>query len=154
MFRTGLSPAAAVRGCLSPCRCSERGLLRVEHAEQAIAGMMRVLRPSGRLVIGEIGYWSLWAAWRHFALARHPIWREARFRTARELRALTQAAGLNQDAPRNLLSSIRRGAAASMDALSPFNKTGVCRSVKLNRLVSQSIIGHLGYGHHHVEFHS
>ena len=50
---------------------------------------MRVLRPSGRLVIGEIGYWSLWAAWRHFALARHPIWREARFRTARELRALT-----------------------------------------------------------------
>jgi hypothetical protein len=56
--------------------------------------MTRVLRPGGRLVIGEIGYWSLWAARRHFALARHPIWRGARFRTARELRALTQAARL------------------------------------------------------------
>ncbi len=67
----------------------------VEHAEQAIAEMTRVLRPGGRLVIGEFGHWSLWAAQRRLrAWLGDPIWRKARFRTARELRAVAQAAGL------------------------------------------------------------
>ncbi len=32
----------------------------VDDAGKAIAEMARVLRPRGRLVIGELGYWSLW----------------------------------------------------------------------------------------------
>ena len=36
----------------------------VRDAERAIAEMARVLKPGGRLVIGELGRWSLWAAHR------------------------------------------------------------------------------------------
>jgi ubiquinone/menaquinone biosynthesis C-methylase UbiE len=32
--------------------------------EQAVAEIGRVLRPGGRVVIGELGRWSAWAAWR------------------------------------------------------------------------------------------
>jgi SAM-dependent methyltransferase len=46
MFRTGRAERLPFAGAFRPCRCSERGLLRVEHAEQAIAGMTRVLRPN------------------------------------------------------------------------------------------------------------
>jgi SAM-dependent methyltransferase len=64
-------------------------------AERAVAEMARVLRPSGRLVIGELGYWSLWAAHcRIRGWLGNPTWRAAVFRTAKELRDLAQAAGL------------------------------------------------------------
>ncbi len=67
----------------------------VHDAGQAVAEMARVLRPGGRLVIGELGFCSLWAAQRRVrGWLGHPIWRAATFRTARELRALAQAAGL------------------------------------------------------------
>jgi SAM-dependent methyltransferase len=67
----------------------------VDDAQKAIAEMARVLRPGGRLVIGELGYWSLWAAQRRFrGWLGNPIWRNATFWTAHELRDFAQAVGL------------------------------------------------------------
>jgi ubiquinone/menaquinone biosynthesis C-methylase UbiE len=55
----------------------------------------RVLRRRGRLVIGELGKWSSWAMARHIrARLGSRLWRQARFRTARELQALARQAGL------------------------------------------------------------
>lgn len=67
----------------------------VREADRAIDEMARVLRPGGRLVIGELGRWSLWAAIRRirgwFGAA---TWQAARFRTEGELRVLLEAHGL------------------------------------------------------------
>ncbi len=55
----------------------------------------RVLRPGGRLVIGELGKWSTWAAGRRLrAWLGSPLWRRGHFRTAKELRGLAEQAGL------------------------------------------------------------
>ncbi|MGC2412720.1 MAG: methyltransferase domain-containing protein [Stellaceae bacterium] len=62
----------------------------------AIGEIARVLKPGGRLVIGDLGKWSLWAASRRIRgwLGLAPMWNAARFRTAGELRSLVQAAQL------------------------------------------------------------
>lgn len=70
-------------------------LIFVSDPDLAIGKMARVLRPGGRLVIGDLGRWSLWAARRRIRGwfgANH--WRRARFRTATELAALTTRADL------------------------------------------------------------
>ena len=55
----------------------------------------RVLKPGGRLVIGELGRYFSWAAWRRLRdWLGHATWRAARFRTARELCGLATNAGL------------------------------------------------------------
>ncbi len=57
--------------------------------------MARVLRPGGRLVIGELGRWSLWAARRRIrGWFGASLWRAARFHSAGELRRAASAAGL------------------------------------------------------------
>ena len=57
--------------------------------------MARVIAPGGRLVIGELGRWSLWAARRRIrGWLGDAFWRAARFRTAPELCALLEKAGL------------------------------------------------------------
>ncbi len=62
---------------------------------RALAGMARILRPGGRLVLGELGRRSLWAAIRRLRGWRgHPVWRAARFHDAAALRALVRGAGL------------------------------------------------------------
>jgi ubiquinone/menaquinone biosynthesis C-methylase UbiE len=67
----------------------------VEDAGRAVQEMARVLKPGGRLVIGEIGRWSIWSACRRIrGWRRSPIWRAARFRSAREIRRLVAAVGL------------------------------------------------------------
>ena len=65
----------------------------VRDGRTALREMHRVLRPHGRLVLGELGRWSLWAARRRVrGWLGSPIWRPARFRSARELRSLAQDA--------------------------------------------------------------
>ena len=55
----------------------------------------RVLGPGGRLVIGELGKWSSWAAVRRIrAWAGSQLWQRGRFRTAGELQNLAKQAGL------------------------------------------------------------
>jgi ubiquinone/menaquinone biosynthesis C-methylase UbiE len=67
----------------------------VDDAAGAVREMARVLRPGGRLVIGELGRWSLWAAIRRIrGWLGSRTWRVARFRTAGELSALAEQAGL------------------------------------------------------------
>ncbi len=64
-------------------------------AAGAVREMVRVLRPGGCLVIGDLGRWSLWAAWRRVrGWFGSGTWAAARFRTASELRALAAQAGL------------------------------------------------------------
>ncbi len=73
----------------------------VSDAAGAVREMARVLRPSGRLVVGELGRWSLWAALRRLrGWCGSLTWKAARFRTARELRALAEQAGLSVTAIR------------------------------------------------------
>lgn len=68
----------------------------VEDASPVFRQLARVLRPGGRLVIGELGRWSSWAAARRVrAWLGSPLWRRGRFRTAGELRRLAAGAGLD-----------------------------------------------------------
>ncbi len=67
----------------------------VGDAGQAIAEMARVVKPGGRLVIGDLGRWSSWAMRRRLrGWLGDPTWRAALFRTAAELRKLVEAAGM------------------------------------------------------------
>jgi ubiquinone/menaquinone biosynthesis C-methylase UbiE len=68
----------------------------VRDAERAFIEMARVLKPGGRLVIGELGRWSFWAARRRIrGWFGDPTWRAAIFRTAAELRGFARAARLD-----------------------------------------------------------
>ena len=67
----------------------------VDDAAQAVREMTRVLRPGGRLVIGELGRWNLWAARRRMrGWLGSRVWQLATFRTVRELKDLVANAGL------------------------------------------------------------
>jgi SAM-dependent methyltransferase len=67
----------------------------VPDAARAVREMARVLRPGGRLVIGALGRCSAWAAIRRVrGWLGSPTWRRARFRSAAELSALAESAGL------------------------------------------------------------
>jgi ubiquinone/menaquinone biosynthesis C-methylase UbiE len=64
----------------------------IQQADDAIAEMARVLKPGGRIVIGELGRRSLWAAIRRVRgwLGAH-TWKTARFRTVGELQRLLES---------------------------------------------------------------
>jgi SAM-dependent methyltransferase len=67
----------------------------VEDAAPVFGEIARVLRPSGRLVIGELNRWSTWAAERRVrAWFGSALWRRGHFRSPRQLRRLALDAGL------------------------------------------------------------
>ncbi len=73
----------------------------VPNASAAVREMARVLRPGGRLVLGELGRWSLWALIRRVrGWLGAATWKAAHFRTGTELRALAEQAGLSVTAIR------------------------------------------------------
>jgi ubiquinone biosynthesis O-methyltransferase len=67
----------------------------VEDAARTLREICRVLKPGGHLIIGELGKWSTWAAFRRIkGWFGSPVWRHARFRSPPELRQLAAETGL------------------------------------------------------------
>ncbi len=93
----------------------------VEDAAPVFGEIARVLRPGGKLVIGELNRWSTWAAERRVrAWLGSALWRRGRFRTPRQLRRLALDAEL---APGPVVGAVyypRSALAAS--CLSPFDR--------------------------------
>lgn len=70
-------------------------LCLVDDRRAALMEAIRVLRPHGRLLIGELGRWSLWAAKRRIkGMLGSSLWRRSRFSDARSLTAELAEAGL------------------------------------------------------------
>jgi ubiquinone biosynthesis O-methyltransferase len=87
----------------------------VEDPSPVFTEMARVLRPGGRLVIGELGKWSSWAAARRIrAWLGSPLWRRGYFRTSPELRALATRASLQPVQVRGAVYYPRFGLAARL----------------------------------------
>jgi SAM-dependent methyltransferase len=87
----------------------------VDDAALAVREMARVLRPGGRLAIGELGRWSLWAAKRRLGgWLGSRMWRPATFRTAGALKRLVTDAGLAVTAVRGAVYYPPLGAAAAL----------------------------------------
>jgi ubiquinone/menaquinone biosynthesis C-methylase UbiE len=70
-------------------------LCQVADRAGAVREAARVLRPGGRLVIGDLGRWSAWAARRRVkAWLGSELWQSAHFSTARGLSHLVERSGL------------------------------------------------------------
>lgn len=92
----------------------------VEKPDAILNEAVRTLRPGGRLVIGELGRWNLWVAKRRIrGWMGNPLWRKARFRTAREFRALLEGAGFVVETVRGAVYYPPWGVAARLFA--PFD---------------------------------
>ena len=79
-------------------------LCLVSDPRGAIRELSRVLVPGGRLVVGELHRWSLWAMKRRIrGWSGDAFWRSARFWSAGELRGLLADAGLQPGRARGVV---------------------------------------------------
>jgi ubiquinone biosynthesis O-methyltransferase len=70
-------------------------LCLVRDPRGAITQMTRVLKPGGRLILGELGRRSSWAVWRRCrGWLGHSVWRSAHFFTEADLRELVRVSDL------------------------------------------------------------
>ncbi|MCB2126196.1 MAG: class I SAM-dependent methyltransferase [Albidovulum sp.] len=77
------------------CVVSVATLCFVDDPRPTIRDMVRVLKPGGRLILGELGRWNLWAAQRRVkGWLGSKLWRAARFRSRGDLLALADQARL------------------------------------------------------------
>lgn len=80
------------------CVMSVATLCFVDDPRPTIREMDRVLKPGGRLILGELGRWNLWSAQRRVkGWLGSKLWRAADFRSRSDLIALAHQVGL-QDA--------------------------------------------------------
>ena len=82
----------------------------VPDASVAVREMARVLRPGGRLVLGELGRWSLWALVRRLrGWLGSATWKAAHFRTGDGIARTRQTGGTirHRDPRRRVLSAGR-----------------------------------------------
>lgn len=85
----------------------------------------RVLTPRGRLVLGELNRWSMWAALRRLkALVRPTVFRSARFHSIRELHVLLRSAGFTVREWHGLLHLPPLNYAPFFRALDPLERLG------------------------------
>lgn len=77
------------------CVVSVATLCFVDDPRSTIREMTRVLKPGGRLFLGELGRWNLWAAQRRVkGWLGSKLWRSAHFRSRGDLIELATEAGL------------------------------------------------------------
>lgn len=102
----------------------------VEDPQRAVLEAARVLRPGGRLIIGELGRYSLWALSRRIRgwLGASP-WRKARFWTIGGLRRLVEHAGLQLHSVRSCvyfppMEPVARLFAKAEDVFAPLGSIG------------------------------
>jgi len=77
------------------CVVSVATLCFVDNPSPTIREMVRVLKPGGRLILGELGRWNLWAAQRRVkGWLGSDLWRAVHFRSRADLLALATGAGL------------------------------------------------------------
>lgn len=85
----------------------------------------RVVRPGGRLVLGELNRWSLWALLRRLEGLRRPTtYRSAHFRGIRQLRAVLAAAGFTPNRWEGVLHLPPLNHAGVLRVLDPFERFG------------------------------
>lgn len=79
--------------------------------------MARCLRGGGRLVLGELGRWNVWAALRRVkGWLGSPVWRRAQFRSRSDLLGLARATGFKDATVRGAIFYPPFGAAARLMA--------------------------------------
>jgi ubiquinone/menaquinone biosynthesis C-methylase UbiE len=89
-----------------------------EQMAQAYREFARVLKPGGRLIIGELGRVSAWNAWRSLKGALgHPTWSKVTFRTAEELTRNLLQAGFEIEERRGAIFSLPLPGLFSLGAL-------------------------------------
>lgn len=81
------------------CVVSVATLCFVDDPRPTVGDMVRVLKPGGRLILGELGRWNLWAAQRRVkGWLGSDLWRAAHFRSRDDLIDLAVQVGLRDAA--------------------------------------------------------
>jgi ubiquinone/menaquinone biosynthesis C-methylase UbiE len=128
--RESRTPLTLVAGDASRLPLDERAfdvvvavtvLCFVSSPREVVAEIARVLKPGGRVVIGELGRFSTWAAWRRMrSWLGDTTWRTTRFWSVAALNGLASSAGLTPGRARGAVFFPPAGlAAAALKRIDP-----------------------------------